>query len=112
MDSQTSIRLIQAHGALHGDHYSFNSAEFVRWCQQEHLPMPSLEEANHELAPFVSGSGTRSRCGPGASISPESPFIQQGGLWAAVGAISRARPGQALRAQTVMVPGSMASRNS
>lgn len=52
MDSQTSIRLIQAHGALHGDHYSFNSAEFVRWCQQEHLPMPSLEEANHELAPF------------------------------------------------------------
>nr|WP_290434031.1 hypothetical protein [Aeromonas caviae] len=36
----------------HGDHYSFNSDEFVQWCEQDAHQTLSLDQANHELAPF------------------------------------------------------------
>ncbi|MFQ2580823.1 hypothetical protein ACK3Z6_17125, partial [Aeromonas caviae] len=52
MEIDKAIGLIEAHGVFHGDHYSFNSGEFVLWCQEDtHQPL-SLEQANHELAPF------------------------------------------------------------
>ena len=52
METEKAIGLIEAHGAFHGDHYSFNSDEFVQWCQQDAHQTLSLEQANHELAPF------------------------------------------------------------
>lgn len=52
MEIDKAIGLIEAHGAFHGDHYSFNSDEFVQWCEQDALQTLSLEQANHELAPF------------------------------------------------------------
>ena len=35
METEKAIGLIEAHGIFHGDHYSFNSGEFVQWCQED-----------------------------------------------------------------------------
>lgn len=56
MEIDKAIDLIEAHGTFHGDHYSFNSGEFVQWCQDSHQTL-SLEQANSELAPFCTRVG-------------------------------------------------------
>ncbi len=35
METEKAIRLIEAHGVFHGDHYSFNSGEFVQSCRSD-----------------------------------------------------------------------------
>lgn len=52
MEMKEAVSLIEAHGAFHGDHYSFNSDEFVQWCREDCHQALSLDQANHELAPF------------------------------------------------------------
>ena len=52
MEIDKAIGLIEAHGVFHGDHYSFNCGEFVQWCQEDTHQTLSLEQANHDLAPF------------------------------------------------------------
>ncbi|MFM5783188.1 hypothetical protein ACET8B_10635 [Aeromonas caviae] len=52
MNTEQAIGLIEAHGVFHGDHYSFNSDEFVQWCREDTHQSLSLEQANHELVPF------------------------------------------------------------
>lgn len=52
MEIDKAIGLIEAHGVFHGDHYSFNSGEFVQWCREDNHQTLSLEQANHDLAPF------------------------------------------------------------
>ena len=49
MEIDKAIGLIEAHGVFHGDHYSFNSDEFVQWCEQDAHQTLSLDQANHEL---------------------------------------------------------------
>jgi hypothetical protein len=60
METEKAIGLIEAHGAFHGDHYSFNSDKFVQWCQQDAHQTLSLEQVNHELPPSASGSAMQS----------------------------------------------------
>ncbi|MFM5438733.1 hypothetical protein ACET9K_04575 [Aeromonas enteropelogenes] len=52
MEIDKAIGLIEAHGAFHGDHYSFNSDEFVQWCEQDAHQTLTLEQANQDLSPF------------------------------------------------------------
>lgn len=57
MEIDKAIDLIEAHGTFHGDHYSFNSGEFVQWCREDSHQTLSLEQANSELAPFCTRVG-------------------------------------------------------
>ncbi|MCH7376387.1 hypothetical protein MM182_13535 [Aeromonas sp. MR19] len=57
MEIDKAIDLIEAHGTFHGDHYSFNSGEFVQWCREDNHQTLSLEQANSELAPFCTRVG-------------------------------------------------------
>ncbi|MHA7000111.1 hypothetical protein [Aeromonas schubertii] len=52
METEKAIGLIEAHGAFHGDHYSFNSDEFVQWCEEDAHQHLTLDQANHDLSPF------------------------------------------------------------
>ncbi|WP_323947968.1 hypothetical protein [Aeromonas caviae] len=72
MEIDKAIGLIEAHGVFHGDHYSFNCGEFVQWCQEDTHQTLSLEQANHDLAPFCSPN----RSGRGVTTSPELPHLR------------------------------------
>ena len=57
MDMEHAVVIIASHADLHGDHFLFNSQEFVTWCEQEGEPGMSLEQVNHELSPFCQRVG-------------------------------------------------------
>lgn len=59
MDMEHAVAIIETQGYYHwhGDHYSFNSQEFVAWCAQVGEPAVSLEQVNHDLAPFCQRIG-------------------------------------------------------
>lgn len=48
--------LIEQHGCLHGDHYSFNTQEFVAWSQEAGVSL-SQDEATHLLQQFCQPMG-------------------------------------------------------
>ncbi|BEE19261.1 hypothetical protein JD499_10575 [Aeromonas enteropelogenes] len=52
METEKAIGLIEAHGIFHGDHYSFNSDDFVQWCEEDAQQTLTLEQANQDLSPF------------------------------------------------------------
>ncbi|WP_421238995.1 hypothetical protein [Aeromonas enteropelogenes] len=52
METEKAIGLIEAHGIFHGDHYSFNSDDFVQWCEEDARQTLTLEQANQDLSPF------------------------------------------------------------
>ncbi|WP_439834421.1 hypothetical protein [Aeromonas enteropelogenes] len=52
METEKAIGLIEAHGIFHGDNYSFNSDDFVQWCEEDAQQTLTLEQANQDLSPF------------------------------------------------------------
>ncbi|GAB5994438.1 hypothetical protein [Aeromonas enteropelogenes] len=52
MEIDKAIGLIEAQGVFHGDHYSFNSDDFVQWCEEDAQQTLTLEQANQDLSPF------------------------------------------------------------
>ena len=56
MRNEQAVTLIEQYGYLHGDHYSFNTREFLQWSAQSGEPVSS-EEAELLLQPFCRAMG-------------------------------------------------------
>jgi hypothetical protein len=56
MLNEQAMSLIEQRGCLHGDHYSFNTQEFVVWSQEMGETM-SQDEATHLLQQFCQPMG-------------------------------------------------------
>ncbi len=56
MLSEQARLLIEQNGCLHGDHYSFNTGEFISWSQQAGERL-SQDEASHVLQQFCQPIG-------------------------------------------------------
>ena len=56
MRDEQAVMLIEQCGYLHGDHYSFNTQEFLQWSAKGGEPV-SEEEVERLLQPFCRAMG-------------------------------------------------------